>query len=50
MVSDQRFYVRRAAEERMRAVRALTAAAKERHLCLVTDFAARAQERQSSSS
>jgi hypothetical protein len=46
VVSNERFYVRRAAEERLRAARALTEAARERHMQLARDFAARAQEPQ----
>lgn len=46
MVSNQRFYFRRAAEERLRATRALTLEAREWHQSLANDFAARAQERE----
>ena len=46
MVSNQRFYFRRAAEERSRAARALTAQARDWHLKLATEFASRAQERE----
>lgn len=42
MESDQRFYTRRAAEERLAAHRAMTAAAREWHAKLASDFAARA--------
>ena len=49
MVSNQRFYYRRAAEERMRAARALTEPARELHIRLANEFAVRAQERQLSS-
>ena len=38
--------MRRAAEERMRAARALSEVAKERHLRLASEFAARARERE----
>jgi hypothetical protein len=46
VVSNQRFYFRRAAEERMRAARALTEEAKNWHQRLAMDFAARAQEQE----
>jgi hypothetical protein len=49
VVSNQRFYVRRAAEERMRAARSMTEAARERHLRLASEFAARAMDQQVSS-
>ena len=42
MESNQRYYARRAAEERMAAQRAMTAAARERHARLASQFAARA--------
>jgi len=44
VVSNQRFYYRRAAEERMRAARALTPAARAWHQGLANDFAQRAVE------
>ncbi len=43
MISDQRFYARRAAEELSRAARALTPEAKAWHLKLARDFASREQ-------
>ena len=43
VLSDQRFYFRRAAEERLRAARALTSEARDRHQSLANDFAKRAQ-------
>jgi hypothetical protein len=46
VLSDQRFYFRRAAEERARAARALTPQAREWHQSLATDFAQRAQVRE----
>ncbi|HWT11924.1 MAG TPA: hypothetical protein VN231_04155 [Allosphingosinicella sp.] len=42
MESDHRYYSRRADEERRRAMRALTPAAKERHLELAALFASKA--------
>lgn len=42
MESNQRFYARRAAEERTAAQRAMTAAAREWHAKLALQFAARA--------
>ena len=42
MESNQRYYHRRAAEERMAASRAMTAAAREWHAKLANQFAARA--------
>ncbi len=42
MESNQRYYARRAAEERMAASRAMTAAAREWHAKLASQFAARA--------
>jgi hypothetical protein len=42
MESNQRYYARRAAEERMAAQRAMTAAAREWHARLASQFAARA--------
>lgn len=42
MESNQRYYARRAAEERMAAQRAMTAAAREWHARLAHQFAARA--------
>lgn len=44
MISDQRFYERRAAEELKRAARALSPQAKDWHRKLARDFAKRAQE------
>lgn len=44
MVSNQRFYVRRAAEERIAAQRAVTPQAREWHAKLAQDFAQRAIE------
>lgn len=42
MESNQRFYMRRAAEERTAAMRAMTPQAREWHSKLAQDFAARA--------
>ena len=42
MESNQRYYARRAAEERTAAQRAITAAARDRHARLASQFAARA--------
>ena len=44
MVSNQRFYMRRAAEERTAAQRAITPQAQEWHRKLAEDFARRAVE------
>ena len=44
MESNQRYYARRAAEERTAACRAMTAAAREWHAKLASQFAARAAE------
>ncbi len=44
MVSNQRFYLRRAAEERTAAQRAITPQAREWHSKLAQDFAQRAIE------
>ena len=44
MVSNQRFYMRRAAEERTAAQRAITPQAREWHSKLAEDFARRAIE------
>jgi hypothetical protein len=44
VVSSGTFYVRRAAEERLRAARALTEEARQWHQRLAADFSARAQE------
>lgn len=44
MVSNQRFYMRRAAEERTAAQRAITPQAREWHAKLAEDFARRAAE------
>jgi hypothetical protein len=43
MVSNQRYYMRRAAEERTAAARAITPQAREWHSKLALDFAARAE-------
>lgn len=43
MESNQRFYLRRAAEERTAARRAVTPQAREWHQKLAVDFAARAE-------
>jgi hypothetical protein len=43
MVSNQRYYQRRAAEERTAAARAITPQAREWHSKLARDFAARAE-------
>ena len=45
MESDYRYYSRRAAEERHRAARAVTAEARERHCELASLFAAKAEQR-----
>ena len=42
MESNQRFYLRRAAEERTAAIRAMTPQAREWHRKLAEDFAERA--------
>ena len=42
MESNQRFYLRRAAEERTAAMRAITPAARDWHAKLAADFAERA--------
>lgn len=44
MDSDQRFYTRRAAEESVRAQRALTPTARDWHQKLALQFAMRAKE------
>lgn len=44
MESNQRYYARRAAEERTAASRAITAAAREWHAKLAIQFASRAAE------
>lgn len=44
MESNQRFYLRRAAEERTAAVRAMTPQARDWHAKLAADFAERAQQ------
>jgi len=44
MESNQRFYLRRAAEERTAAIRAVTPQAREWHHKLAQDFARRAVE------
>ena len=46
MESDQRYYSRRAAEERRRAAHAVTAEARERHRELASLFASKAEPRQ----
>ena len=43
MESNQRYYLRRAAEERTAARRAITAQAREWHSKLAQDFASRAE-------
>ncbi len=43
MVSNQRYYMRRAAEERVAAARAVTPQARDWHSKLAKDFAARAE-------
>ena len=43
MVSNARYYYRRAIEERMAAARAITPQAREWHSKLASDFAARAE-------
>ncbi len=45
MVSNQRFYARRAIEEQARAARAMTLEAQAWHRQLAEDFARRARER-----
>ncbi len=45
MVSNHRFYARRAAEELNRATRAMTSDARQWHQQLAESFAQRAQER-----
>jgi hypothetical protein len=47
VVSNERFYLRRAAEERLRAARAITEAGRARHAQLASHFASLAQERPS---
>ena len=42
MESNQRYYFRRAAEERTAAMRAMTPQARDRHAKLAADFAERA--------
>jgi len=44
MESDVRYYTRRAAEERLRALKAVTNAARERHLELATIFMTKAEQ------
>ena len=46
MESNQRFYMRRAAEERTAAMRAVTPQARDWHSKLARDFAARAEASQ----
>lgn len=43
MVSNHRYYMRRAAEERIAAARAVTPQARDWHSKLAKDFAARAE-------
>ena len=43
MVSNQRYYLRRAAEERTATARAITPQARDWHSKLAKDFAARAE-------
>ncbi|MFN3944166.1 MAG: hypothetical protein ACK4K7_04470 [Allosphingosinicella sp.] len=45
MESDHRYYVRRAAEERRAAMRAVTPAARDRHQELAALFATKAEQR-----
>jgi hypothetical protein len=45
MESDHRYYSRRAAEESLRARKAVTNAARERHLELATLFTRKAEQR-----
>ncbi len=45
MESDYRYYTRRAAEESLRARKAVTNAARERHLELASLFALKAEQR-----
>ena len=45
MESDQRYYTRRAAEERRRASHAITAEARDRHTELAALFARKASQR-----
>ena len=45
MESDHRYYTRRAAEEGLRARKAVTNAARERHQELASMFALRAEQR-----
>jgi hypothetical protein len=45
MESDFRYYSRRAAEEKLRARKAITQAARERHLELATLFSLKAEQR-----
>jgi hypothetical protein len=45
MESDVRYYTRRAAEEKLRARKAVTNAARERHLELATLFSLKAEQR-----
>ena len=46
MLSDEKFYLIRAIEERMRAARALTEEVRQEHQRLAKQFAARARERE----
>jgi uncharacterized membrane protein len=45
MESDHRYYLRRAAEEKRAAQRAITAEARERHRELATLFSSKAEQR-----
>ena len=45
MESDFRYYTRRAAEESQRARKAITNAARDRHLELATSFSMKAEQR-----
>jgi hypothetical protein len=47
MESDFRYYTRRAAEESLRARKAITNAARERHLELAISFSMKAEQRSS---
>ncbi|MBB3763276.1 hypothetical protein [Sphingomicrobium lutaoense] len=44
--SDHRFYLRRAAQERLMAIRAITPQARSRHEALAARFARRAEQAQ----
>lgn len=47
MEPDRRYYLRRAAEERLAASRSVTAAARDRHAELAARFSAKAEQWQS---